>query len=483
MSIEAKAPNIGDSAYTRDKIFNTNAEIINGNTNLSNLKFSEFDTRPLFLPNAWTTGESYGRGDTVVSDGSVYMTNSVGVSGVTAPTGKGYDAIVDGGCEWYYMRNATTKDTLEKPAVTFGGRLSIATDLTNKHHSVDNISEFAFSGGVPTSVNVGSQTAIRLPSTNSSPSNGNCIGTYSSNNGRASFMSDAIKIAINGENTTGWNQRWILFVDGNRVEYGGLGDTSNTSRGTILVDWTGQERKLHRYDFFYAGSDYFYGVWTDSFDSVYAPPTTSVIACVGDSLTQGSNEAPAMASYDWCTIVNQKIGLDFAVWNLGSGGTGFINNQSNTKMTYLQRIQDVVDSNPSYIVIAGNHNDMDQTEEAQKNAVVAYLDALSTLLPNVPVLLCPPLAGASTSVAWLQRSENAMETAVSETTNKNVTFFKLATGGVSWFFGTGYEGTPKQDGNCDIYTSVDRVHPKQLGINYLGEMYCDKITSWVKGVV
>lgn len=173
------------------------------------------------------------------------------------------------------------------------------------------------------------------------------------------------------------------------------------------------------------------------------------------------SNAEYAASGGFAQNIGYLLGLPNTV-EQGISGTGVVNTVSATKPTYQERIGDLTAEAPDIVWVWGSVNDIGQS--GVQAATLAYLQAVRTALPNAFVLMTSPTdqvgsAGNITNLTTLEGSYSAA------CTGAGVPFINLRTGAP--MIGTGYVGHTVGDGNRDVYTGSDDVHPAGAGMKYV----------------
>ncbi len=437
---------------------------------------------PLIPVAAWVASTAYVQGDVVSNGGNQYICQAGGTSAVSGgPSGVGTGTngggpITDGTATWYYQRPVrTTVTAADAPTVTYAG---IPAALTQRFAAVAQASAFFFSGGVPTALGNG----VRFPSvyvtSTGSPNSG--IANYGATFPSVTFFTDALKVVVSGLDPLYNNIQWFIEVDDVPVSDSSLHPAALVNPGAVILDWTGLQRKARKVRVYLAPNQNFNGVHVSPQDRVWAPqnPNRYRLMVQGDSLSAGGNGFPIQPGTDWPSQLARLLGCD-DVWNVATGGTGYISNNSGNKVPYgdATRLLDVTNNAPDVFIVAGNHNDQPGNTSAQQQAaIVSYLQAVRAALPNCIILAFGPDPEAQSAVASMIAAEASVQAAV-VSLNDPLTIFVPIIGDVagSWMTGTGkvtaQVGTGANAGNSDIYTSSDGLHPTQDGINYLARRY------------
>lgn len=198
------------------------------------------------------------------------------------------------------------------------------------------------------------------------------------------------------------------------------------------------------------------GVWPSN-------PSGPKMVVVGDSFALATvlSNAEYAASGGFAQNIGYLLGLPNTV-EQGISGTGVVNTVSATKPTYQERIGDLTAEAPDIVWVWGSVNDIGQS--GVQAATLAYLQAVRTALPNAFVLMTSPTdqvgsAGNITNLTTLEGSYSAA------CTGAGVPFINLRTGAP--MIGTGYVGHTVGDGNRDVYTGSDDIHPAGAGMKYV----------------
>jgi lysophospholipase L1-like esterase len=164
--------------------------------------------------------------------------------------------------------------------------------------------------------------------------------------------------------------------------------------------------------------------------------------------------------------------------NGGVGNTGWLANNGGANLSARQRIvPDVVPFAPDLLLITMGYNDVAMNMTALQNEVTATLQAVrqQPVLANIPIIVCP--FGGSHTTAVSIPAETAIQAGVAAARSPFTYFIPTVNGpNGPWMTGTGNTGALAGNGNCDIYMSVDGVHPNDTGQAYLAGRLYDEIT-------
>lgn len=256
------------------------------------------------------------------------------------------------------------------------------------------------------------------------------------------------------------------------------------------------------------------------FGGIIVPPTATVqrpkrrrqrFGVISDSTGRGASGVGVIESWPfWCAEY-----LDMDYWNLSIGGSGYI-----AAPSYQSRLQDVIDAELDYLVIAGGQNDKaGNTPVAITDAARTFIQAVKTASPrtrlflggihmttqaldvkNEPletslralsvsegipfISLRDPRNILSTTPAWAATTAYLMGEVVSfngltwicvsahtSTTTFDATKFRAT----SFLTGTGKVGTTVGNGNADIIMGSDGVHYSLDGHKNQGLWYAEQL--------
>lgn len=149
------------------------------------------------------------------------------------------------------------------------------------------------------------------------------------------------------------------------------------NRFRILVDFGSIGTRAIRFEMVEFS---FAGVFTEAFGSVCAANSEAKrIAFMSDSTGAGASGVSSAEAWPW--YASMYLGLD--CYNLSIGGSGYIASPS-----FQSRLQDVIDSNPDYLFVAGGQNDKaGNTTEAIMNAFRLFCDSVQAALPSCKIIV------------------------------------------------------------------------------------------------
>lgn len=256
----------------------------------------------------------------------------------------------------------------------------------------------------------------------------------------------------------------------------------------------------------------FGGVFVEPFGSITATNyKRKKFAVMSDSTGAGANGVSAFEAWPWLTA--NYLGMDCI--NLSIGGSGYI-----ASPAYITRLQDVIDANPDYLLVAGGQNDKaGNTTQAIVDAFNAFCDAVNANVPNCKIIVGgvhmttqnADTTGAPLESALIVESSarrlpfiserdpegilqqlsawaNGVAYKFGDMINQNSLPFICHTEHTSsgsfdatkfrcaaLFSGTGRVGTAAGNGNFDICMSNDGVHFSIDGMSIQGISYAQQI--------
>lgn len=180
------------------------------------------------------------------------------------------------------------------------------------------------------------------------------------------------------------------------------------------------------------------------------PPASSSIAssplevaAIGDSYTTGQ-----AASASWVDLLNAQG--DYAVTDLGVGGSGYAHTFNPSDTTFGQRVREAAASDPDVILFVGSRNDsVEQPATVETAASRAYALA-KRLSPQAKIVAVGPMWSAEPPNAGARDATAAVRSAAERA---GVPF----TDGLMWL-----QGRP-------ALIAADGVHPNDQGQDLIGK--------------
>lgn len=184
----------------------------------------------------------------------------------------------------------------------------------------------------------------------------------------------------------------------------------------------------------------------------YTPPRDdrTTVAFLGDSFTAGTGASSK--SNRWTSRVSKSKG--WRELNYGVGGTNFgSKGPSASALPYVERLTDLIMSNPDIVVVssAGNSLDKDQTEE-----IAETFETLRAELPDTQIIATSPYTRAGTYPEHL------------ETFGDDVRDGVESVGGTYVDIGHPLESRPEG-------MAKDGVHPNDKGYELIAEAVEEKL--------
>ena len=162
---------------------------------------------------------------------------------------------------------------------------------------------------------------------------------------------------------------------------------THSTNNRYVVKLVFPDARMRRIEYRGTGDVGFGGIWTNPGATVRKPPPiTRKVAFIGDSITNGSNIAPAGGRGNLETYAPRLahfLGIDEPCL-MGIGGTGWVAGATNAQFG-LDRLTEVLAMNPTAIYFAGSSNDSAQPLGTVQAAVAAGL-ARCAAVPEVYVI-------------------------------------------------------------------------------------------------
>lgn len=435
-----------------------------------------FTRQPWATPPAWVGGTAYNarNGYMVKNSGNRYLLQSGGTAAASGgPTGAGAGPITDGTCTWYYD-GPDVAVQIEVSAPTYAIQTKPSGLTKNVPYNASGA--FFFTGGTPTYLNYG----YRFPAANRAPASGNTFGTYDSVIARVSFESDAPKIWIQGGGT--WyagssGMQMQIECDGRFIQPGCIQSITDVASAGLTIDWSGA-RKMRRYTFWIPNNFSFFGVDVDPASTVAATsnPARYRIVVNGDSLSAGANGLPVMGR-TWMDQFAYAVGCD-DIYCVAVGGTGYVNNQSNSVTTYAGRVPDALGFNPDVHIVAGLYNDASYTSTQRQNAIADYCQRFRA--GSAAKLMVFGTAAESNGGVAFATADADIAAVITALGDANTIYFPASADTVPWITGTGNVGATTGAGNADVYVqpAPQPPHFTQAGADYVARRYAQAYTNY-----
>lgn len=300
---------------------------------------------------------------------------------------------------------------------------------------------------------------------------------------KVEFVADAAKIEIRMYQTT-TTPTWRFWVDGQLATASVTGPVSANVINYYNIDFGSRARRKITVE------------WTDGrFRGVAVGPTEGIhksdgdilrAVVIGDSFTDGAGTGVTSRSVSWAHVMCTALGIRDH-WVSGIGGTGYYEDNSGTAWTYVQRLGDVSAALPiDALFVAGGYNDDIPGGDTNQLGwyVTNYIEsirALDTRLRSTPIFITGVWSGNNGPSATETGREDAIEAAVTALGDPNVFFVPVSAGDEGpMIYGTGYVGATTGNGNSDVYTSADAVHPTTSGHLHLGLSMADRVMQAIE---
>lgn len=310
---------------------------------------------------------------------------------------------------------------------------------------------------------------FRLP-TVTVKSNGNVSSTQSQVLPNWRFSTDAKDIII----TLRRGSRFTLQVDG--VFYSKditIMPDPGSNDSPMLLEFADKRTRDIKINFSSSDSG-FKGVSVLPTDSVWTTKTNSLKAVlVGDSFSTGTQ--PNVGGLSYPNILMNNLGIDNYMIS-GDGGTGFVNNQLDTKYNYLERVSDVIDVAPDIVFVSASVNDNGLTAELDAN-ITAWHSAVRAALPDAIIIVLGAQGRADATTIAMEAQLLSTFNAIGDA---RLILVPITTSTAPMITGTGNQANLQNDGNADIYISSDNTHYNAAGHIFSGNVVASKVLDAVE---
>lgn len=357
---------------------------------------------PWKTPAPWTSGQTVVIGSVRANAGKMYVANTAGVCGATAPTHTNNVQVSDGTVSWIYFGQLwPLADDAGAPTLTAGSNPSLGRLLFPV-----TVPDFFTPLGCDPAPYAAQNTTWQLNSFNAS------AGTPVARHARVGFVTDDPKFDIFVKANTGGHR---VIIDGRYYDYSSLNPSSDTH---YVYDFSAVGTRKERTVIVEGGkSGAYFGaveVATASFVGKLATDDEIKAAWISDSMADGSSFHNLMPGHSIPNIFAQMLGIS-NMRNMSSGGTGHIATNGGAAYNFGQRLADPTNAailaTMDIIIVEGSTNDNGQSGIAA--AVTAELTALRAINPTALIIyfgVCPVnLAPVPTTEAAVKAGFDAFD--------------------------------------------------------------------------
>lgn len=331
---------------------------------------------------------------------------------------------------------------------------------------------FRYTGGTPTPFP--SQSYYLFPVSNIAPSvSGNLSGYLPATPSRSAWSwqvmweTDADLFEI--DFLPAGNANFRVIVDGAYVSKTGTAPNADSGLQRSRLDFSGV-RKARRITFCGRGSMAFQGVRIGPTANLWKPSSVDslTVAVTGDSYSEGIGLASRfLPDAAWCNVMGRLLGWD-DIRQVAVGSTGYLANSGGVR----SKIRDQIPNwgfTPDIIVCAAGYNDHTTFTPAAiaAEALLAW-QAMRAAAPIAPMFILGPWAGQRNNDATTLAIEAALQSTFTSWAEANAYFIPQCSVAAPYVFGTGRVGATASNGNSDLYTSNDGVHPPDAGHEHIG---------------
>lgn len=195
---------------------------------------------------------------------------------------------------------------------------------------------------------------------------------------------------------------------------------------------------------------------------------------LGDSYVNGTGTDHICGA--WPRVMGELLGAD--IFTSGASGTGYLTSTGPIPRTFRQRISDLLltERPVDFALIPGGFNDFDKDPAALRTEVALTVqEARATLGKDVPIFVSNSYSTVGRVVTNAGAISQAIINGFADAAVANSYFINnLAE---AWIDERGRVGATTSQGNGDIYTGTDAIHPPQAGHNYLARRFAQAILS------
>ncbi len=466
----------------------------------------------------WVAATTYLAGAIVKAGGYLYMmfgnATTAGASGTSAASspfntnpfssGQYQGLITDNTCRWIFWGVAEAVGSRPLMSTVIP---AVASDVMDGYCAVVPISAFSALGltqSLPlTTVQSQNDKLLHMTGGPFSWSSGNVPTILGPNGGTAvtpNYLNSDKRPVV--EIVT--NARWIAFrpqgpvyitastlieVNGRFLNINPFKATADASSSAILLDLStfAGKKTVRIYGYQDVVASLMYGIVIGPTDAIYPPKNANrfSFALETDSIGRGGNTSPVFPGLSMEAELARRIGCD-TFYSNGVGGTGFLNDNSGTKTTYIQRFDRIAQFNPDLLLILGNHNDAPTYTSPQRQAaILTYLQNARAALPNVPIFATGPmlLQSDSSTGTDIVAQDADMAAAIATFADPNTFYVPLYAMNGPWPYGTGIGNSPQANGNKDRYyykvaTGYTDTHPMPTFYPDVADLFANVINDW-----
>lgn len=270
-----------------------------------------------------------------------------------------------------------------------------------------------------------------------------------------------------------------VFVDDAPLQPG-WSFTSGTGFDVNYIRIQFATSRVRKIRFLGSGFMSFTGVLVPGASSIWKAPPRFRVAITGDSYIQGGHYVGAEGHLMGGGLCNQlAILTGWEVLNLGQGGTGYVNDSageigksaygSPARLAALAALPEL-----DLLIVFGSGNDSGAATGTVVSAANAFWNAAHAARPDTPIVVVGVESGSPAGFdPTLMNNLNVALIAAAKANPNVAGAIDMRTD--PWWTGTGFEGSPEDDGNADFFMSADGVHPTRAGYENLALRLADKL--------
>lgn len=382
------------------------------------------------------------------------------------------------------------------PSVTISGSADSA--LTRQYDFASTPGVFMVANGIPAADTVNANNYV-FPLTklgNGSVAGGN-IGPFTADGEdnqsawTVSVMTDADVIEYRLRRNVGAGRKYRFIVDGEFVDRDGHDPQGHSAGGASSIRLAFADRRMRIITVEGHGdnSHGFYRVNVGPTSYVAYPDGLADLTALfaGDSFTEGENVA---AKFAWPVLASRRLGIG-RCFNLGIGSTGYVATGSGNRRDQADQINDVQRgwtrpgvpwANAELVVFAPMYNDKAGVAGSsalratlQSRAVAAW-QAARNHFPDALIAVLEGFGGRYGTSADTLAAGQALGEAFESWKDSFALFLPVnQDAGMNdfqpWQTGNGYIGAETGEGNSDLTTSADGIHPGVYGHDVISRRF------------
>lgn len=213
----------------------------------------------------------------------------------------------------------------------------------------------------------------------------------------------------------------------------------------------------------------------------------------GDSFTEGQNLPGINYHLAWPYRAAKRLGIP-KIYDLAIGSTGYVATGPGGDGSRRRLVDQIghdwnrpAFANPDLVVFANGYNDKDGTAASPAALAAVRIQARAAwmaaraLFPHALFVVLGTFNGRNNGSADTLATENGIAAEFAAWGDTFALFLPVSTDPSPWQFGTGTLGStgPKGDGNSDLTTGNDNVHPSDYGQDLISQRFCHALRAGI----